>query len=417
MRSFTSTLFTAISLLTPGIFSAPGSPLHAVQKFSGVKKVGSYIVKLKDNVAKDSWLATHLPDADLTHDYDSDFLNAFSGKFGQSAVNTIRASHDVASISEDGFLTTQANNRRAMGNILHQPTPKEADQTAIDLIFTYKYNSTGTGVDIYVVDTGINTAHDADENGHGTHCSGTAAGSQFGVAKNASLVTVKVLDDFGWVIYPFCDFKFNLIITARTGRSGTYADVPVILMDDEQVRIAGLNWVAVQAKFSGNPSVVSMSLGGGTMQTLDDAVTAASLSSSFHLTTAGVHVVVAAANNGADASGFSQSRVPSAITVGATDITDKRASFSNFGAVVGVFAPGVSIISAWTGSTNATNGISGTSMATPHISGLVAYLLELLGPTKPDVMSTLIQTLSQKNVLANIPTGTANDLAFNGISA
>ncbi|KXN80636.1 Cuticle-degrading protease [Leucoagaricus sp. SymC.cos] len=214
---------------------------------------------------------------------------------------------------------------------------------------------------------------DADGNGHGTHCSGTAAGSQFGVAKSANLIAVKVLSDAG---------------------SGAVSDI-----------VSGLSFVQSSARSSGRPSVASMSLGGGASTALDSAVAS--------LTGSGVHLSVAAGNDGADAGNTSPARAPSANTVGATTIADARASFSNFGSVVDVFAPGQNVISAWIGSTTATNNISGTSMATPHVAGLIAYLISVRGNMSPASMSTLLKSLSLKGVISGVPSGTLNDLVHN----
>ncbi|PSS34005.1 hypothetical protein PHLCEN_2v1909 [Hermanssonia centrifuga] len=187
--------------------------------------------------------------------------------------------------------------------------------------------------------------------------SGTAAGSQFGVAKGANLIAVKVLSDSG---------------------------------------VSGLNWVATQARSSGRPSIATMSLGGGASTSLDNAVAS-----------------VAAGNSNVDAGTTSPARAPSANTIGATTIADARASFSNFGSVVDLWAPGQNVISAWIGSTTATNNISGTSMATPHVAGLIAYLIGRDGNSSPAAMSTTLKNASVKNAISGIPSGTINDLARN----
>ncbi|KAF5355879.1 hypothetical protein D9756_003749 [Leucocoprinus leucothites] len=191
---------------------------------------------------------------------------------------------------------------------------------------------------------------------------GTAAGSQFGVAKSANLVAVKVLDD---------------------GGSGAISDIR--METDMASSVSGLNYVLTLAKSTGRPSIVSMSLGGGASDSLDSAVAS-----------------VAAGNSNTDASTTSPARAPSAITVGAITITDARASFSNYGSVVDVFAPGQSIISAWIGSTTATNNISGTSMAAPHVAGLVAYLAAKNGNPSPADMSSLLGSLALSDALSDI---------------
>lgn len=129
---------------------------------------------------------------------------------------------------------------------------------------------------------------------------------------------------------------------------------------------------------------------------------------------AGVFVAVAAGNDGVDARNSSPSSATAVCTVGATDINDNRASFSNYGPVVDIFGPGVNILSAWIGSSTATNTISGTSMASPHIAGLGAYLLALEGTRTPSALCARIQSLSTKNVIASAGSGSPNYLAYNG---
>ncbi|KAJ3525701.1 hypothetical protein NMY22_g10464 [Coprinellus aureogranulatus] len=248
-------------------------------------------------------------------------------------------------------------------------------------------DAAGAGVDVYVVDTGILTTHkefggrarwgtsfvgtSTDGNGHGTHCAGTIGSITYGVAKKVNLIAVQVLS---------------------AGGSGSTSGI-----------ISGLNWVASQAKASGRPSIVSMSLGGSASSSLDSAVAS--------LTSAGIHVVVAAGNDGIDAQNTSPARAPSAITVGATQINDAKASYSNYGSIVDIFAPGTAIISTWIGSSNtATNSISGTSMATPHVAGVVAYLISKDGNASPAAIASKLQSLATKNALSGIPSGTVNYL-------
>lgn len=270
----------------------------------------------------------------------------------------------------------------------------------------------GEGVDAYVIDTGTNTDHvdfegrakwgktipngdaDVDGNGHGTHCSGTIAGKKYGVAKKANVYAVKVL---------------------RSNGSGTMADV-----------IAGVDYAAtshseqVSAAKDGKRkgfkgSVANMSLGGGKTRMLDDAVNAA--------VEAGIHFAVAAGNDNADACNYSPAAAEQALTVGASAIDDSRAYFSNYGKCTDIFAPGLSIQSTWIGSKTAVNTISGTSMASPHIAGLLAYYLSLqpasdseysLAAITPKELKTQMISIGTQDALTDIPSGTPNVLAWNG---
>ncbi|KAF9496181.1 peptidase 1 [Pleurotus eryngii] len=383
MRLFSAVL-ASLAILAPA-FAAPA--LKTVESFAGQRNDGSFIVKLKSGASRSGLLKTLGINA--THEWDA-ALNGFAGKFSEKALNALRASPDVESVSEDGIMhtfVTQANAPWGLSRLTSSARLTNTNVAALTFSYTYDA-SAGSGVDVFVVDTGIFTSHsqfggrarwgatfgpyaDADGNGHGTHCAGTIGGSQFGVAKSVNLVAVKVLSDAG---------------------SGTVADI-----------VSGLNFVLSSARSSGRPTIVSMSLGGGASTALDNAVAS--------LTSGGVHVVVAAGNSNTDAGTTSPARAPSAITVGASTITDARASFSNFGSVVDVFAPGQDVISSWIGSTTATNRISGTSMATPHVAGLAAYLIGLNGNSSPAALSTTIKSLSLKSVLSGIPSGTLNDLA------
>lgn len=223
------------------------------------------------------------------------------------------------------------------------------DQANLPLDNTYSYDNSGTGVNVYILDTGIRPTHrelqdrivgvyDAlggdgiDCDGHGTHVAGTIASRSYGVAKSVNIYTVRVLDCNG---------------------SGPTSSI-----------IAGIDWVTENYV---RPAVVNMSLGGGPSEAEDDAVRRS--------IAAGVTYVVAAGNENQDAINRSPARVSEAITVGATDKNDVAADFSNFGSGVDVFAPGVDVISTWNTSDTATNTISGTSMATPHVVGAVALYL------------------------------------------
>ncbi|MFE6485238.1 S8 family peptidase [Streptomyces sp. NPDC057757] len=261
------------------------------------------------------------------------------------------------------------------------------DQAALPLSTTYTYPDTaGSGVTAYVIDTGVRITHtqiagratngyDAvdgdtvaqDGNGHGTHVATTIAGSTYGVAKKAKIVAVRVLDNAG---------------------SGTTAGV-----------IAGINWVT--SNHSG-PSVANLSLGGGASTTLDTAV-ANSIAS-------GVTYAIAAGNSSANASSYSPARVAAAITVGATTSTDARASYSNYGSVLDIFAPGSSIIAGYNTSDTATATLSGTSMATPHVAGAAAVYLAGHTSATPAQVSTALVNGATSNVVTSPGTGSPNKL-------
>ena len=252
---------------------------------------------------------------------------------------------------------------------------------------TYSYDTTGSGVTAYIVDTGTRLTHSqfgtraisgpdfvdndddaSDCHGHGTHVSGTVGGSTYGAAKGVSLVGVRVLD---------CD------------GSGSTAGV-----------IAGIDWATLNHS---GPSVLNMSLGGGAFQPLDDAVAAA--------TAAGVTVVVAAGNSDEDACDFSPARAPSAITVGATDFADTRAWFSDWGSCVDLFAPGVDVLSASNASDTATETMDGTSMASPHVTGIVARYLEAHPGDSPGQVTSAVLAAATPGVVAD-PKGSPNLLAY-----
>ena len=266
----------------------------------------------------------------------------------------------------------------------------------------------GEGVDVYVIDTGTNIDHvdfegrahwgktipandeDVDGNGHGTHCSGTIAGKKYGVAKKANVYAVKVLKSNG---------------------SGTMADV-----------VKGVEWAAnahtekaKKGKKGFKGSAANMSLGGGKSPALDRAVNGA--------VTAGIHFAVAAGNDNADSCNYSPAAAEQAITVGASALDDTRAYFSNYGPCNDIFAPGLSILSTWIGSKYATNTISGTSMASPHVAGLLAYYISLqpakdsayaVADITPKKLKESIISIATEGALSDVPTNTKNILAWNG---
>jgi len=371
-----------------------------VYSANGPRIPNSYIVKLKPRVDKSQhldWLHGSFQGIEITHSsWDSDVFHGFAANLPDSTVNLLRQSSDLEYIEENAFVNTfatidtESNSPWGLNRISHKKKSTEANDEALN--FVYKYDSrAGNGVDIYIVDTGINTAHEdfagrahwgatfggyasADGNGHGTHCAGVAAGTRYGVAKKANLYAVKVLNDTG---------------------TGSITDV-----------ISGISWVVSQAKNSERPSIINLSLGGGISSALDNSATNA--------VSAGVHVVVAAGNDGANADNTSPARAAKVNTAGATTIDDELAYFSNFGSDVNIYAPGVDITSDWIGSKSATKSLSGTSMATPHVAGLIAYIISLNGDLSPSAATAKMLSLAQSNKLSGIPKGSHNELAYNG---
>lgn len=217
-----------------------------------------------------------------------------------------------------------------------------------------------------------------DSQGHGTHVAGTIAGTTYGVAKRAKIIAVKVLGDDG---------------------AGSTSKL-----------IAGIQWAIAHATANGGlkKSVVNMSLGGGYSNAVNRAVEAA--------TAQGLTFVVAAGNDGKDARNYSPASSPNAITVGATQEGDGRASYSNYGSVVDVFAPGSQIVSTWFTSNNAFHTLSGTSMASPHVAGIAAYLIADEGLAGSSQVTARIKQLAQRGIVRNPGAGTPNTFVWNGAS-
>ncbi|KAF6806898.1 subtilisin-like serine protease [Colletotrichum sojae] len=361
----------------------------------------------------------------LKHTYKigKDFLG-YAGHFDEDTIEKIRRHPDVEFIEVDSVVHTQVPVKT---EVVEDKCDGELEKLApwglarishrkslgFGTYDKYLYaGDAGEGVDAYVIDTGTNVDHvdfegrakwgktipsgdqDVDGNGHGTHCSGTIAGKKYGVAKKANVYAVKVL---------------------RSNGSGTMSDV-----------VKGVEWAAtshseqVQAAKDGKRkgfkgSVANMSLGGGKTQALDAVVNAA--------VDAGIHFAVAAGNDNADACNYSPAAAEKAVTVGATELGDRRSYFSNYGKCTDIFAPGTNIKSTWIGSKYAVNTISGTSMASPHICGLLAYYLSLqpasdseysVAPIAPEKLKKALISVGTVGALADIPRDTPNVLAWNG---
>ncbi|HAV2934564.1 TPA: S8 family peptidase [Acinetobacter baumannii] len=301
---------------------------------------------------------------------------------GAAFIEAMKKNPHVLSVESDTIVnidaTTQSNPDWGLDRI---------DQKALPLNSTYSYLQTGSGTTAYIVDTGILSSHQefsgrvlsgytaisdgngtTDCNGHGTHVAGTVGGTTYGVAKNVNLVPIRILG---------CD------------GSGASSNV-----------IAGLDWILKNGK---KPAVVNMSLGGATSSSLDSAVE--------NLYNNGYVMVVAAGHSNTDACTSSPARVSKAITVAATDNTDTRASYSNYGSCVDIFAPGSQINSSWIGSNTATKILNGTSMATPHVAGVVAEMLQSTPTASPQTISTNLLNQASSNVVKN-PSGSPNRLLY-----
>ncbi len=259
-----------------------------------------------------------------------------------------------------------------------------SDQRALPLSGSYTYAATGAGVRAYVVDTGIATGHadfgqrasnvyDAlggdgtDCNGHGTHVAGTVGGATHGVAKSVLLRGVRVLG---------CD------------GSGSVSGI-----------VAALDWLRANAV---KPAVANLSLGGGYSSTLNTAVN--------NLASSGVFVAVAAGNENADACKTSPASASAAITTAASDRTDTRASFSNYGNCVDTYAPGVGVTSTWID--GGTRSASGTSMASPHVAGVAALYKSTYGDASSSTVHSWITSNATTKVIRSNPSGTPNRLLF-----
>ncbi len=288
----------------------------------------------------------------------------------------------VEFVEEDGYVQLDATQSGATWGL------DRSDQRALPLNGTYVYNATASNVRAYVIDSGILSTHaqfsgrmlsgysaindgrgTTDCNGHGTHVAGTIGGTTWGIAKSVRLVPVRVF-----------------------GCSGGSANSTII---------AGIDWVRQNRVL---PAVANMSLGGGASSATDTATN--------NLINSGVVVVVAAGNSNANACNYSPARVPAAITVGSTASNDARSSFSNFGSCLDIFAPGSSITSAWYTSTSASNTISGTSMASPHVAGAAAKYLSTSPSASPATVRNALINGATTNVVSGAGTGSPNRLLY-----
>jgi len=353
---------------------------------------GQYIIKLKPsvNIQKfDSQFKTSIASSDVSaqvlHQYSFGNYKGYAAKLSENFVEQLKSNPEVEYIIPDGIATINGQQDKPQSWGLTR-----VSQRTLDLSKPYNYpDSAGEGIEAWVVDTGINVSlpdfegravwaenfsgdgKKEDGNGHGTHVAGTIGGKEYGVAKKVKLFAVKVLGSDG---------------------SGSYSGV-----------IAGINYVAEKA--TKGKSVANMSLGGPTNKGLNDAVDAA--------VDAGVAFVVAAGNDNKDACNSSPAGASKVLTVGASDKTDKKASFSNFGKCVGIFGPGVDITSDWNDGNPKT--ISGTSMASPHVAGVAALYIGSGKFSSPKDLFEALKNRSTPNVIKGLDGNTANKLVYNGL--
>jgi subtilisin family serine protease len=375
-----SALFLAACAESPTTPTAPlqqGPTPAPLIRASGNGVEGQYIVVLKDEVQSTSEKAKSKAErkgGKLKHAYAA-VLNGFAAELSDEAVADMRLDPEVAYIEQDQTYSVDATQTGATWGI------DRIDQRNRPLSGTYTYTSTGAGVRVYIIDTGINPSHSQisgrastvygsnDCHGHGTHVAGTVGGSTYGVAKGALIRGVRVLGCTG---------------------SGSTSGI-----------VAGMDWVRVNHI---KPAVANMSLGGGFSSSLNSAAN--------NLSNAGVFVAVAAGNSNANACNYSPASASNVTSVMSSTSSDVKSSFSNWGSCTHLYAPGSSITSAWYSSNTATNTISGTSMASPHVAGVAALYKASFGDAASSTIRTWLINNSTANVISGNPSGTPNRLLY-----